>query len=98
MNWGEIPQEMTDAAAQVRKAQANLEKLVQEEINRRSYNWKLKLATVLRERESLRAHLRGALQCAPGAIESALTLLAEDDSFWFPGTTPTDYIEKLENS
>ena len=96
MNWGEIPVEMTDGAAQLRKAQENIKKLVDEEINRRVHyhclNWRMKMARVLRERETLREHLE------QGNPDIALTLIRHNDAGWFRNTSPKEHIKKLEDS
>jgi hypothetical protein len=97
MNWGEIPQEMLDASEQVRKAQENLEKLIQAEVNRRCYAWRMKVAMILRERESLRAGLEAVesfVNC-PQETKTALEILRADDAGWFPGTTPREYVDTL---
>lgn len=91
MNWGEIPNEMLDASAQLRKAQDNLEKLVSDEINRRCYAWRMKVATILRERETIRDHLER------GDSESALTLIRHNDAGWFRNTSSKEHIDELEN-
>jgi len=99
MNWGEIPQEMLDASAQLQKAQENITKMVNDEINRRCYAWRMKVETLLREREALRAGLQSAegfFNC-PQEIKSALAVMRANDVLWFPQTTPADHIRKLEN-
>lgn len=102
MNWGNIPQEMTDAAAQLQQAQKNLEKMVHDEIKRQvnlhCSAWRWKVATILREREELRQHLIAAMRGYSVSIEEALSLISDNDKTWFPDITPANYIKKLENS
>jgi len=102
MNWGEIPIEMTDAAAQLHQAQRNLEKMVHDEIKRQvdlhCKAWRMKVAKLLREREEIRQHVIASYRNYPGSIEAALSLFSENDAFWFPGTTPAEHIKKLEDS
>jgi len=96
MNWGDIPQHMLDETAQLRHAQENLTRTVNAEIDRRVHqaclNWRFKMATVLRERETIRAHLE------LGNPDIALALLRHNDAGWFRNVSPKEHIDELENA
>ena len=68
--------------------------------SRETKAWRMKLARVLRERESFRDVLESAFAkntICPEAKE-ALKEMRLNDALWFPGTEPPDYIKQLENS
>jgi len=89
--WGETPLEFLEASEQVRKAQENLRKSIQKEIDRQCYGWRKKVALLCRER----ADIRDCLQ--KGESSLALAKICENDAKWFPGLTDLHYADYLEN-
>ena len=108
MNWGDIPQEMQDATAQLRQAQANLEKMVHAEIQRQvnlhCAAWRAKVAKLCRERETIRKGLEAAEIHTAGyddslpEVKEALAVLRKNDAHWFTGISCAQYAAMLENS
>ena len=91
---------MLDASAQVRKAQENLEKMVQDEIKRQTKLWRMKVALLLRERELVKHSLREVAEFVncPSSVKSTMATFAFHDDLWFPGTNAADYAKLLEDS
>jgi len=97
MRWGEIPYELLDASAHIRKAQENLEKMVHDEIDRQvkfaCSEWRRKVYRLVSEREQLRT----ALESSPTIFsQAALKRMEFNDLEWFPGMTARDYAKALE--
>jgi len=87
---------MLDETAQLRHAQENLTKTIDAEIRRRvdrdCQAWRMKVARLLRERETIRDHIE------LGHPDLALALLRQNDSEWFKGVSARQYAVMLENS